>query len=82
MKFLFNLALLTALVLLFAGYIKADSESKNGQEPNCDYPMSGVCPRNLNPVCGSDGTTYENECLLCLKKKVKNNLRIIKFGRC
>ncbi|XP_030881220.1 serine protease inhibitor Kazal-type 2 isoform X1 [Leptonychotes weddellii] len=51
--------------------------------PNCNqYKLPG-CPRDFSPVCGSDMSTYPNECTLCLKiREDGHDIKIIRSGPC
>ncbi|XP_023048003.1 serine protease inhibitor Kazal-type 2 isoform X1 [Piliocolobus tephrosceles] len=46
------------------------------------YRLPG-CPRDFNPVCGTDMITYPNECTLCMKiRESGQNIKIIRRGPC
>ena len=44
---------------------------------------NSACPRNYEPVCGSDGRTYANECLLNFAScKSGGKIRKVSDGEC
>ncbi|CAK6433147.1 unnamed protein product [Pipistrellus nathusii] len=57
--------------------------SSRYRKANCDeYTLPG-CPRDFNPVCGSDMSTYPNECTLCMKiREDGHDIKIIRNGPC
>ncbi|XP_072811246.1 serine protease inhibitor Kazal-type 5 isoform X1 [Vicugna pacos] len=45
--------------------------------------MGYLCPKDLHPVCGDDGQTYNNPCMLCHKNLIyQTNTHIRSEGRC
>ncbi|XP_061736204.1 serine protease inhibitor Kazal-type 1-like isoform X1 [Nerophis ophidion] len=54
------------------------------KQPTCsDIKGPVLCAMVYNPVCGSDGVTHGNECMLCGKRKSTNqNIWIVKDGPC
>ena len=65
----------SCIVMIMIGIVTADLgvEGKIGYRPkNDDVYFMCPCPRNYAPVCGSDGRTYNNECLFACQHDNRN----------
>ncbi|EAX05513.1 serine peptidase inhibitor Kazal type 2 [Homo sapiens] len=78
-----RLALLLLAVTFAASLIPQFGLFSKYRTPNCSQYRLPGCPRHFNPVCGSDMSTYANECTLCMKiREGGHNIKIIRNGPC
>ncbi|XP_038660425.1 trypsin inhibitor ClTI-1-like isoform X2 [Scyliorhinus canicula] len=53
------------------------------KNPDCAEYIPGLCSRERDPVCGTNGITFANECMLCSHNwEYKKDLKIEKNGEC
>ncbi|XP_075434391.1 trypsin inhibitor ClTI-1-like [Ascaphus truei] len=59
-------------------------EIEGADPPNCDtYNTRSGCPRNFAFLCGTDGVTYANECVLChIIRDSGQDIQIESAGEC
>lgn len=71
---------ISMIVLVYSKDDMFDSDKVPASEGDCP------CPRLLDPVCASNGRTYDNDCLFeCAQRywKSKNvDLKLVKRGTC
>uniref|UniRef100_A0A3B3V987 Kazal-like domain-containing protein n=1 Tax=Poecilia latipinna TaxID=48699 RepID=A0A3B3V987_9TELE len=51
-------------------------------EATCPDPKIFACTFNVIPVCGSNGQSYGNECLLCKEIETNKEILVAKDGMC
>ncbi|XP_027875017.1 ovomucoid-like isoform X2 [Xiphophorus couchianus] len=53
------------------------------RKAKCPDPEIFACKLNVRPVCGSNGQTYGNECLLCKEMQETNKkISVTQEGHC
>ncbi|XP_014330398.1 serine protease inhibitor Kazal-type 1-like [Xiphophorus maculatus] len=74
--------LVLGLLIICVAAIAA-RKSENRRKAVCADRMIWTCTTNLHPVCGSDGQSYDNECLLCKEMHESyKDILVAKPGHC
>ncbi|XP_041725939.1 trypsin inhibitor ClTI-1-like [Coregonus clupeaformis] len=80
---MWNFIRLTLALLCVAVLARGASLPDGSIEPNCPKYNLFMCTAQYDPVCGTDGITYGNECELCYENMKHNrHVHIRSKGEC
>ncbi|XP_032357210.1 serine protease inhibitor Kazal-type 1-like [Etheostoma spectabile] len=83
-----KLTVLLCSVLLLSVSVLSQGDGTVGPQAEteklgCAKYEGGLCTKEFDPVCGSDGRSYSTECVLCqLNSLQKTNVKVASKGEC
>lgn len=76
-----SLVLMISFVIVISSTIEASAIPEPDNSPSRGR-SSCACPRMYDPICGSNGITYGNECTFLCAARKRTDLRIVRRDAC